>query len=74
MAGSASEAGARPAMSKTPARQRAAELEPIIRSLEQQGVTSLVELAKALNDKGIPTQRRRAKWTPVDVARLRARL
>ena len=73
MAGSASEAGARPAMSKTPARQRAAELEPIIRGLQQQGVTSLVEVAKALNQQGIPTHRGGAEWTPVNVARMLAR-
>ena len=74
MAGTTGEAGAGPAMTKTPARQRAADIGPIIKGLQQQGVTSLVQLAKALNERGIPTHRRKGEWTPVDVARLLARL
>ena len=61
-------------MNRLPAHRKAAELEPIIRGLQQQGVTSLVELAKALNQQGLsPTHRGGAEWTAVNVARMLAR-
>jgi DNA invertase Pin-like site-specific DNA recombinase len=54
-------------------RARAADLEPIVRELQASGITSLSGLAKALNDKGIPTARG-GSWQAVQVQRVLARL
>jgi DNA invertase Pin-like site-specific DNA recombinase len=55
------------------ANARASDLAPMIADLQAQGVTSLGALAKALNDKGIPTARD-GKWSAVQVSRVLAKL
>ncbi|MBN9602667.1 MAG: recombinase family protein [Afipia felis] len=56
------------------ARDRAADLAPIIREFQKSGVISLSGLAKAFNDHGIPTPRDGAKWTATQIARVVERL
>src|SRR5215204_6559082 len=54
---------------------RAVDLAPVIaENLQAAGVTSLGGLAKGLSERGIPTARGGTKWTPVQVARVLARL
>ena len=53
---------------------RAADLAPVIAELQAAGVTSLGGLATGLTERGIPTARGRAKWTPVQVSRVLAKL
>ncbi|MEE1611859.1 recombinase family protein [Microvirga sp. CF3016] len=48
-------------------------LAPIVRDLQGAGTSSLAGIAKALNDRGITTDRG-AKWHPTSVARLLARM
>lgn len=55
------------------ASQKAADLAPIIKDLQAQGVTTLSGLAQALNDKGVPTPRG-GQWQAVQVQRTMARL
>lgn len=55
------------------ARQRADDLAPIIAELQGDGATSLRELARGLNERGIPTARG-GTWTATQVQRLLARL
>ncbi|MBA4219816.1 MAG: resolvase [Methylobacterium sp.] len=55
------------------AQARAADLEPMLRELAAAGVSSLGALARALNEKGIPTSRGGA-WSPVQVSRVLERL
>jgi DNA invertase Pin-like site-specific DNA recombinase len=52
------------------AKARAADLAPVIAQLRAEGVTSLGSLAKALTERGIPTARGEAKWSPVQVSRV----
>ncbi len=52
----------------------AADLGPTIVELQQQGITSLNGIAKALNDKGIPTPRGIGQWKANQVMRVLARL
>src|SRR4051812_2059324 len=53
---------------------RAADLAPVIAELQAAGVTSLGGLTTGLTERGIPTARGRAKWTPVQVSRVLTRL
>src|SRR4051794_18497006 len=53
---------------------RAVDLAPVIAELQAAGVTSLGGLARGLTERGIPTARGGARWTPVQVARVLARL
>lgn len=55
---------------KASAKARAADLAPVIAQLRAEGVTSLGGLAKALTERGIPTARGEAKWSPVQVSRV----
>ena len=52
---------------------RAQDLQPTIRELQAAGVITLAGIAKALTDRGIPTARGKADWTPVQVSRVLAR-
>ena len=56
------------------ASRRAADLLPIITSLQAQGVTTLASLAAALTDRGIPTARGASTWSPMQVSRVLARM
>jgi DNA invertase Pin-like site-specific DNA recombinase len=51
------------------ARQRAADLVPIIADLRERGVTSLRQIAAALNERGVPAPRGGA-WAPAQVHRV----
>lgn len=53
---------------------RAADLEPIIQELREDGVTSLAGIAAALSERGIPTARGKTDWTATQVGRTLARL
>lgn len=52
------------------ANQRARDLMPTIRELQQVGITSHEGLARALTKRGIPTSRGAAQWTGAQVARV----
>jgi hypothetical protein len=52
----------------------AAELAPIVADIQASGVTGLRGIARALNERGIPTPRGTGPWQPVQVWRLLARL
>jgi Recombinase len=52
----------------------AAELRPIIESLQSAGVTSLQGIARTLNERGIRTPRGKGQWQASQVWRLLARL
>ncbi|MBB4038610.1 DNA invertase Pin-like site-specific DNA recombinase [Microvirga flocculans] len=56
------------------ATERATDLAPIIEELKASGVLSLGAIAKALNERGIPTARGGNVWTPAGVSRVLARL
>lgn len=56
------------------ARDRAADLAPIIHELQQTGVTSFSGLATAFNQRGIPTPRGGSEWTATQIARVIERL
>ena len=49
---------------------RAADVQPIIASLQAEGVTSLAQLAAALTERGIPTSRGADRWSPMQVSRV----
>src|SRR3954469_20705040 len=56
------------------AQARVADLAPVIAELRQVGVTSFGAIARALNERGIPTARGGAsEWTPMQVSRVLAR-
>ncbi|GJD92981.1 hypothetical protein OCOJLMKI_0166 [Methylobacterium iners] len=55
------------------ASQKAADLAPIIRELQASGITNASGIAKALNDKGIPTSRG-GTWQAIQVLRVLARV
>jgi predicted flap endonuclease-1-like 5' DNA nuclease len=59
---------------QTRAAERAANLAPIVRALQADGVTSLKGIAKALNDRGVLTPAGRAHWHAMQVARVLKRL
>jgi hypothetical protein len=52
----------------------ATELEPIIAEIRAAVVTTLDDIARALNARGIPTVRGKAKWRRLGVKRVLARL
>jgi hypothetical protein len=54
--------------------QRMADLAPVIAELRAVGVTSLRGIAKALNERGIPTVAGSVHWYHTQVARVLARL
>jgi DNA invertase Pin-like site-specific DNA recombinase len=53
------------------ARTRAADILPVIESVKVDGVITLVGIAAALNERGIPAPRG-GSWSPVQVSRLMA--
>ena len=53
---------------------RVADLAPIIAELQEGVVTSLIGIAAALNERGIPTARGDGKWSSVQVMRVLERL
>jgi hypothetical protein len=53
---------------------RAADLAPIVRELQSAGVTSLVGIAAAFNERSIPTATGQGNWHAVQVSRVLARL
>jgi DNA invertase Pin-like site-specific DNA recombinase len=55
------------------ARARANDLAPLLEELEAKGFTSLGAIAKALNDRGIPTARG-GEWTATQVMRVRDKI
>jgi hypothetical protein len=56
------------------ANERAAKLAPVIKALRAKGVTSLNDIAVALNKRGIRTPRGVGEWRAIQVARVLARL
>jgi hypothetical protein len=60
------------AMRTAKAKARAADLAPLIAELKTQGVTTLRDIAKALNERGIPTARGK-EWAPEQVRRVLAK-
>jgi hypothetical protein len=52
---------------------RAMKLLPTLRELEAAGITSLADIAAALNDRGIPTPRG-GRWKSMQVWRVKVRL
>jgi DNA invertase Pin-like site-specific DNA recombinase len=56
------------------AEARTADLAPVVAELRAAGVTSLPALAKALTERGIPTARGMATWSPMQVSRVLERL
>jgi DNA invertase Pin-like site-specific DNA recombinase len=55
------------------AQKRALNILPVIDELRSAGVSSLNGLAKALTERGIPTARGAARWTPSQVDRVLSR-
>jgi DNA invertase Pin-like site-specific DNA recombinase len=53
---------------------RARDLAPVIADLRARGVESLNALARALTERGIPTARGKAEWTPMQVSRVLQRI
>lgn len=56
------------------ARQRATDLAPMLMELQAAGVTSFSAIARALNERDIPTARGGSEWTPTQVSRVFSRL
>ncbi len=54
--------------------QRAADIGPTIKELQEAGATSLRAIAAGLNDRGIPTARGSGKWSAVQVQRVLERI
>jgi hypothetical protein len=65
--GNRASAIARPNM----ARNRAADILPVIHALRQEGITTLAGIASALNHQGIPAPRG-GTWSAVQVSRVLA--
>lgn len=55
------------------AKQHSAELAPVIAELQAGGVSTLQEIAVALNERGIPAARG-GRWSAVQVRRVLARI
>lgn len=53
---------------------RAAEIMPAIKALQQNGTTSLHQIAAGLSAQGIPTSRGADRWRPAQVARVLGRV
>jgi DNA invertase Pin-like site-specific DNA recombinase len=56
------------------AAQRATDIGPTIRALQEAGATSLRAIAAALNEQAIPTARGGGLWSAVQVSRVLARM
>jgi hypothetical protein len=56
------------------ARRHAADLGPVIKAVQAAGVTSLRGIAKALNERGVPTATGKGKWEAMQVGRVLGRL
>ncbi len=56
------------------ARERADDLTPIIGELQLKGITSLLGLAGALTERGIPTPKGKVRWSATQVARTIGRM
>jgi hypothetical protein len=56
------------------ARRHAADLGPVIKAVQAAGVTSLRGIAKALNERGVPTATGKGKWEAMQVGRVLERL
>jgi DNA invertase Pin-like site-specific DNA recombinase len=54
--------------------QRAADIGPTIKRIQQGGATSLRAIAAALNEQAIPTARGNGRWSAVQVARVLDRI
>jgi hypothetical protein len=65
-------AGVKPVQARVTA--RVADLAPVVRELQAAGVTSLVGIAAALNERSIPTATGRGNWHAVQVSRVLARI
>jgi DNA invertase Pin-like site-specific DNA recombinase len=50
--------------------ERAADLQPMIRDLQNGGVATLSAIARALSEQGIPTARGGRHWTATQVSRI----
>ena len=50
--------------------ERAADLRPVIRDLQQIGIDTLCAIARALSERGVPTARGGHHWTATQVARV----
>lgn len=72
LAAAAQEAGR--AVQTARAAARGSDLAPVIAELRGAGIVSLGGIAQALNERGIPTARGGAGWSPVQVSRVLARL
>lgn len=55
------------------AKQRAADLAPLLSQLRSEGITSASGVARALTERGIPTARGGSNWTALQVLRVTAR-
>jgi DNA invertase Pin-like site-specific DNA recombinase len=55
------------------AKKRLIDLEPVIRSIRDEGISSLGRIAAGLNERRIPAARG-GKWAPVQVSRVLARM
>jgi DNA invertase Pin-like site-specific DNA recombinase len=53
---------------------RVADLQPILRDLQQAGVTTLAGIARALNERAVPTPRDGTRWTATQISRVIERL
>lgn len=53
---------------------RAADLAPIIKAIQAAGITSLIGIARALNERGMLTPTGRGRWHAMQVARVLKRL
>ena len=49
---------------------RAADIAPMIAEVQAEGATSLVQIAAALTERGIPTSRGADRWSPMQVSRV----
>jgi hypothetical protein len=65
-------AGVKPVQARVTA--RVLTLAPIVRELQAAGVTSLVGIAAAFNERSIPTATGRGTWHAVQVSRVLARI
>ncbi len=54
--------------------ERATDILPAIRALQEQGATRLHQIAAGLNAQGIPTPRNSDTWRPAQVARVLRRV
>jgi hypothetical protein len=59
---------------KARADAHAAGLGPIVAKLKVAGVTSLAGIARAFNERGIPTPTGRGQWSALQIRRVLARL